>query len=84
LPGSIEVISFRYSVPFVDALTGRPHGHPSRSDGAIHNERPASTTNGFAALVIGLALCSPGAFMIWQSVHSVLLPLPAAARALCW
>jgi regulator of protease activity HflC (stomatin/prohibitin superfamily) len=42
---------------------------PSRSDGAIHNERPASTTNGFAALVIGLALLFAGAFMIWQSVH---------------
>jgi len=42
---------------------------PSRPDGAIHVEKPASTANGFAALVIGLALLIAGGFTIWQAVH---------------
>jgi len=42
---------------------------PSRPDGAIHAERAAGTANGFAALVIGLALLLAAAFMVWQAVH---------------
>ena len=39
-----------------------------RPAGAIHAEQAASTTNGFAALLIGLALLIGGGLMLWQAV----------------
>ena len=39
-----------------------------RPAGAIHAEQAASTANGFAALLIGLALVSGGGLMLWQAV----------------
>ena len=39
-----------------------------RPAGAIHAEQAASTANGFAALLIGLALVIGGGLMLWQAV----------------
>jgi regulator of protease activity HflC (stomatin/prohibitin superfamily) len=39
-----------------------------RPAGAVHAEQAASTTNGFAALLIGLALLIGGGLVLWQAV----------------
>jgi hypothetical protein len=44
-----------------------------RAAGGVHAEQPASTANGFVALLVGLLLLAAGALTLWQGVRPYVL-----------